>query len=711
MKRSLLLIGLSGLFLHQSCMETSAPDNMEKPQLTYPTTAQMPVYDTFFGTVVADPYRWLEDDLSPETHAWIKAQNDLSSDYLAKLSGRDSIRKIVEKNWNYERISAPFVEGDYTYFYKNNGLQNQSVLYRQQGDGEAEIFVDPNTFSEDGTTSLAGVSFSPDGSLVAFQLSEGGSDWRKVIVWDTKTKESLANEKTLTDIKFSGISWNGNDGFYYSSYDKIKGKSELSAKTTQHKLYYHRIGQEQSTDQLIFGGEAGQERRYVSGYVTEDGRYLIISAAQSTTGNELYVQVLNSKNKFIHPIVQDFAHSHSIVHSDENFLYILTNLNAPNKRLIRLPVMSKDLSKATEIIAETDMPLGITTGGARFFALYLKDANSHIISYNVEGKDKQEVLLPGSGTASGFGGKWADSQVYYSFTNYINAPSIYSYHILQNNSTLYNKAQSPFNSDAYESYQVFYTSTDGTKVPMTITHKKGIKKDGSNPTMLYGYGGFNISLTPSYSPAIASWLELGGVYAVANLRGGGEYGKTWHDGGRQLKKQQVFDDFIAAGKFLIQDNYCTANNLGISGGSNGGLLVGACMLQEPTLFAVAIPSVGVLDMLRYHTFTAGAGWAYDYGTAVDSEEMFNYLYKYSPVHNVKQGVVYPATLIATADHDDRVVPAHSYKFVAALQAANPGKNPSIIRIDTKAGHGAGKPTAMLIDEVTDKHAFALFNMK
>jgi prolyl oligopeptidase len=678
--------------------------------ITYPNTRQALVTDTFYGIAVNDPFRWLEDDLSDETHEWIKAQNLITQNYLLQLPQRDHIRKLVEKNWNYERISAPFVEGDYTYFYKNDGLQNQSVLYRKKEDGEAEVFLDPNSFSPDGTTSLAGISFSPDGSLLAFQLSEGGSDWRTVVVWDAKTKQTLPLEEPIKDVKFSGISWNGNEGFYYSSYDKVEGKSELSGKTTQHKLFYHRLGNAQHQDELVFGGTPEQHRRYVSGSVTECGRYLIISAAQSTTGNELYMCVLDSKMKHIHPVIQNFDHSHSVVHSDAEFLYIVTNLNAPNRRLVKMSVKDKRFVQAREVISETSMPLSVSIGGGRFFAQYLKDAHTHVISYDVNGLNPIEVPLPGKGTAGGFSGKWADTQVYYSFTNYIVPPSIYRYNTISGTSSLYNSPKTAFETENYETYQVFYVSTDGTKVPMTISHKKGIQKDGRLPTMLYGYGGFNISLTPSFSPAIAAWLELGGVYAVANIRGGGEYGKIWHDGGRQMNKQQVFDDFISAGQFLIQENYCSSKTLGISGGSNGGLLVGACMLQVPELFAVAIPSVGVLDMLRYHTFTAGAGWAYDYGTVDDSEDMFNYLLGYSPVHNVQPNVVYPATLIATADHDDRVVPAHSYKFAAALQAHNPGKNPSLIRIDTKAGHGAGKPTAMLIDEVADKHAFALYHM-
>jgi prolyl oligopeptidase len=678
----------------------------EDINVEYPQTRTVEVIDTFFGHEVADPFRWLEDDLSEETASWVSEQNELTQNYLSNIPYRNKIRQVAEKIWNYEKYSAPFKKGEYTYFYKNDGLQNQSVLYRFKGEEAPEVFLDPNQFSEDGTTSLAGINFSKSGKKAAFQLSEGGSDWRKIIVWDAETKTIL--DDTLKDVKFSGISWRGDEGFYYSSYDKPKG-SELSSKTFEHKLYYHVLGQIQNQDKLVFGGSQNP-RRYIGGSVTENGKFLIISAANTTTGNELYVADLSkSDSKFV-SIVNNFNNSHSVVHADEKFLYVLTNIDAPNKKLIKIDANNPKLENAETLIAENEMPLSVTTGAGKFFALYMKDALSVVLQCNTNGEKEREIELPGQGTASGFGGEWEEEKVYFSFTNYITPGSIFEYNPTEGTQKLYKKPELAFNSDDYETYQVFYASKDGTSVPMMITHKKGLKKDGENPTILYGYGGFNISLTPTFSPAIATWLELGGVYAVANLRGGGEYGKKWHDGGRQLNKQNVFVDFIMAAEYLISNQLTSANKLGISGGSNGGLLVGACMTQRPELFAVALPAVGVLDMLRYHRFTAGAGWAYDYGTAEDSEEMFLYLKGYSPLHNLSKGKNYPATMITTADHDDRVVPAHSFKFAAALQSVNDGPNPTLIRIETKAGHGAGKPTSMLLDEVADKYAFTLFNM-
>ena len=699
------LLPLAAFAVLASCNNSTQTEDVKHPY-SYPETKISNQVDTFFGTPIADPYRWLEDDLDPETRLWIEAQNKLTFGHLEKIPYRAELRSEIEKLWNYERFSAPFVEGEYTYFYKNDGLQNQSVLYRQLGESEPEIFLDPNTFSKDGTTSLAGVSFSKDGSLMAYQISEGGSDWRKVIVWNAKTKQIV--DDTLKDIKFSGISWLGNSGFFYSSYDKPKG-SELSSKTSEHKLYFHKLGDKQANDQLVFGGSK-TSRRYIGGDVTEDENFLIISAAVSTTGNELYCKDLRKKDAEIKVLVNNFDNSHSVVHSDNSYLYIVTNLNAPNERLVKVALDKLDIKQAETVIPETDMPLNVNTGAGKFFALYMKDALSKVLQYNEDGTMEKEINLPGNGTASGFGGKWTDEKVYFSFTNYVYAPTIFSYTPASGEPILYKQAQINFNPEEYESYQVFYTSKDGTKIPMMITHKKGLKKDGNNPTMLYGYGGFNISLTPNFSPAVASWLKVGGVYAVANLRGGGEYGQKWHDAGTQLKKQNVFDDFIEAAEYLIKEKITSSKKLAISGGSNGGLLVGACMTQRPELFAVALPAVGVLDMLRYHTFTAGAGWAYDYGTVEDSEEMFKYLHGYSPVHNTRSGKNYPATMVTTGDHDDRVVPAHSYKFAAALQAVNDGPNPTLIRIETKAGHGAGKPTSMQIDEVADKFAFALFHM-
>lgn len=691
-----------------SILACNAPQQQEETMTyVYPETRQVEVVDTFFGTPVADPYRWLEDDLDPETRKWIDAQNNLTFDHLNTIPFRKALRERVEKIWNYERFSAPFTEGAYTYFYKNDGLQNQSVLYRKKMGQEAyQVFLDPNTFSEDGTTSLSGVHFTLDGSLMAYQISEGGSDWRKVIVIETETGTVV--DDTLKDVKFSTISWLGNKGFFYSSYDKPKG-SELSSKTAEHKLYYHELGKPQSTDKLVFGGSQNP-RRYIGGEVTEDEKYLIISAANTTTGNELYCLDLTNKNAKIRPLFTGFEHNHSLVHSEGDALFILTNYKAPNRQLIQISATAPDWDKARVVIPETTMPLNVSTGAGKLFASYLKDALSYIVQYDTKGTQERIIDLPGSGTASGFSAKWKEPLVYFSYTDYTSPSTIYSYDPLTGQQNLNIKPKVGVNTNDYTSYQVFYKSKDGTSIPMMITHKKGLVKDGNNPTLLYGYGGFNISLTPVFSPAVMAWMEEGGVYAVANLRGGGEYGKAWHDAGTQMKKQNVFDDFIAAAEWLQKEKYTSPQKLGISGGSNGGLLVGACMTQRPDLFAVALPAVGVLDMLRYHTFTAGAGWAYDYGTAEDSKEMFEYLLGYSPVHNARKGQNYPATLITTGDHDDRVVPAHSYKFAAALQAVNDGNRPTLIRIETKAGHGAGKPTAMQIDEVADKYAFALFHM-
>ena len=512
---------------------------------------------------------------------------------------------------------------------------------------------------------------------------------------------------TIKDVKFSGLSWMGNDGFFYSSYDKPKG-SELSAKTDQHKLYYHKLGTEQNKDKIIFG--LNEKRRYVGGYVTEDQRFLVITAAISTSGNELYFKDLSKPNSKLITIVDNFETDNYIIDSYENNLFISTNLDAPNTRVVRANINYTSPKNWADFIPESKNVLNITNGSGYFFAKYMKDAVSQVIQFDRSGKKVREIKLPGIGTASGFGGKFEDKDLYFSFTNYTTPSTIYKLDPNSGSAEVYKKPDINFNSDDYESKQVFYTSKDGTKVPMIITYKKGTILNGKNPTILYGYGGFNISLTPSFSIANAVWLEKGGVYAVPNLRGGGEYGKAWHDAGTQTKKQNVFDDFIAAAEYLIKNKYTSNDYLAIRGGSNGGLLVGATMTQRPDLMKVALPAVGVLDMLRYHTFTAGAGWAYDYGTSEQSKEMFNYLKGYSPVHNVKEGISYPATLVTTGDHDDRVVPAHSFKFAAELQEKQTGNNPVLIRIETKAGHGAGTPVSKTIEQYADIFSFTLYNM-
>lgn len=695
----------AALLLLVACNQT--PNNANSEKMNYPQTRMDNTVDTYFGTQIADPYRWLEDDRSAETAEWVKQQNNFTFGYLSKIPYRQAIKEKLEKLWNYEKIGAPFTEGDYTYYYKNNGLQNQSVLYRKGKDGKEEVFLDPNTFSKDGTTSLGEVAFSEDGSLVAYLISEGGSDWRKGIVLNAKTKEVIGD--TLIDIKFSSIAWKGNEGFFYSSYDKPKG-SELSAKTDQHKLYYHQLGTPQKNDQLIFGGTPSEKYRYVSGAVSLDAHYLFISAAVNTSGNKLFLKDLKNPKAPLVTITNSLDADTQFIDNDGTTLFFETNLNAPNGRLVKAEVAKPQPEYWQDVIPETKNVLSISATGNYFFAHYMVDALSQIKQYNYKGELVRDVKLPSIGTASGFHAKKQENHTYFTFTNYAYPAQIYKMDLATGATELYWKPAIAFDANNYESKQVFYNSKDGTKIPMMITYKKGIKLNGKNPTLLYGYGGFNVSLMPTFSVANAVWMELGGVYAVPNLRGGGEYGKQWHDAGTKMQKQNVFDDFIAAAEYLIKEKYTSPEYLAIKGGSNGGLLVGATMLQRPELFKVALPAVGVLDMLRYHTFTAGAGWAYDYGTADDSKEMFEYLKGYSPLHNVKKGVSYPATLITTGDHDDRVVPAHSFKFAAELQAKQTGNNPILIRIETNAGHGAGTPVSKTIEQNADLQAFTLWNM-
>ncbi|MDP5150231.1 prolyl oligopeptidase family serine peptidase [Rheinheimera baltica] len=715
MKHVLSILTLS---LLAACGSEQKTDNVVEPNsvtmteatknaLSYPQTAQGDVVDTYFTQSIADPYRWLEDDRSSETESWVKAQNKVTFSYLEQIPYREQIKQKLAKSWNYEKVSAPFKEGKYSYFYKNDGLQNQYVLYRVLEDGSSEVFLDPNTFSTDGTTSLAETSFSKDGSKLAYSISEGGSDWRKIIVIDVETKQQLETE--LVDVKFSGINWFGNEGFYYSSYDKPDG-SELSAKTDQHKLYYHKLGTAQKDDPVIFGGTDAEKHRYVGASVTEDDRYLLISAAVSTSGNKLFLKDLTKPESGLVTILDHTDSDTDLLDNDGSKLYLVTNLNAPNKKVVTVDVAQPQPDNWQDLIPQTDNVLSVSTGAGFIFAEYMVDAISKIQQYDYSGKLVREVSLPGIGSVGGFSGKKQDSTLYYTFTNYTTAQTIYGFDPASGSSDVYRKSGAEFDSENYVSEQVFYSSKDGTKVPMIISYKKGLKRDGTNPTILYGYGGFNVSLTPGFSIPNAVWLDMGGVYAVPNLRGGGEYGKAWHKAGTQLQKQNVFDDFIAAAEFLQKEGYTSSAKLAIRGGSNGGLLVGAVMTQRPELVKVALPAVGVMDMLRYHTFTAGAGWAYDYGTSEQSQEMFDYLRGYSPVHNVKAGVAYPATMVTTADHDDRVVPAHSFKFAAELQAKDAGVNPQLIRIETNAGHGAGTPVSKQIEQMADIFSFTLYNM-
>jgi prolyl oligopeptidase len=676
-------------------------------EVKYPTTAKdSMVKDVYFGTTVYDPYRWLENDTSAATAAWVKSQNEVTQGYLNQIPFKDAIKKRYSSLYNYEKYSAPFRQGKHMYYYKNSGLQNQSVLYREaDGSTTPELFLDPNSFSKDGTTSLAGINFSKDGSMAAYNISEGGSDWQKLVVFDAVNKKQTGDTLVL---KFSGASWKGNDGFYYCSYQLPKEGSVLSGKNENHKLYYHKLGTPQKDDKLIYGSDATPVR-YMGGYLSEDENWLIISTANETYGGTLYVQNLAVTNSPVIPIVTDMKNNHGIVDVDEAYFYIQTDKDAPTNKLIAAPIADPKPANWKTIVEAKPEVLNVSTAGRTFYCTYMKDAVNKVYQIDKMGKQIREIELPGLGTASGFSSKKEEKETYFVFTSYTTPATIYKLDIASGKNTVYKQPKVEFNSADYESKQLFYTSKDGTKIPIIVTYKKGIKLDGKNPCMLYGYGGFSISLTPSFSTSTIILLENGGVYAVANLRGGGEYGEDWHNQGIKTKKQNVFDDFIWAAQYLVDNKYTSKDMLAIAGGSNGGLLVGACITQKPDMCKVAFPAVGVMDMLRYHKFTAGAGWSYDYGTSADSKEMFEYLYKYSPVHNVKPAA-YPATMITTADHDDRVVPAHSFKFAANMQPNQKGANPVLIRIETKAGHGAGKSTQQVIEEQTDKWSFMFYNM-
>ena len=673
--------------------------------IPYPETPRIPKVFEYHGQQIVDDYYWLEDDRSPATKAWVNAQNKVTYRYLDQIPYREALKMRLESLWNYEKYSMPFQRGKYTYYFKNSGLQNHAVLFRQEPEGQPQVFLDPNTFSKDGTTSLASIHFSKDGSKAAYLVSEGGADWRTVHVIDTEAPDHIL--ETLQHIKFSGVSWNSNQGFFYSRYELPKEDSALSGKTSQHQLFYHQLGTPQENDQLIYGG-AAIPRRYIQGYVTENQRWLVILGAQTTTGNELLVVDLKSDHWSPQRVVEDFECQHEVVWATDTHLYIQTTLKAPNGRLVCVPI--ENLSNWITLIPEQPEPLTITTGSNRLFAHYLKDAISVVKQYSLDGQLEREINLPGQGTVYGFNGLQEQQTLHFQFTNYIQPSSIYTYQPSTGETGVFRQPGLDFDATKYHSYQVFYESQDGTRIPMMITHRKDLELNGKNPCYLYGYGGFKVSLTPYFSVSNAVWLEYGGILAIPNLRGGGEYGDQWHLEGTKMNKQNVFDDFVAAAQYLIKKGFTNAEYLALSGGSNGGLLVGAVMTQFPELAKVALPAVGVLDMLRYHTFTAGAGWAYDYGTAEDSPEMFAYLKNYSPYHRIEDGKSYPATLVTTGDHDDRVVPAHSFKFAARLQAAQRGEMPILIRIEISAGHGAGKPTKMIIAEQADKWAFTFWNM-
>lgn len=684
-----------------SCLNPSKPEVISN----YPVSAKVDTVDTYFGVEVADPYRWMENDTSKATADWVNAQNEVTFGFLNKITYRESIKeRLLELN-NYEKLSSPFRQGEYYYFYKNTGLQNQSVLYRKKGEqGEPEVFLDPNTFSKDATTTMRGLSFSKDGSLLAFQIAKGGADRAEAVV--IRTSDKTLVEDTIRNMKQSGISWKGNEGYYINRF--VEGlKSNLAAKNEYQQLYYHKLGTSPSQDKVVFGDK--QKRRFVGGYVTEDEDYLVITASESTTGNELYVQDLTKPDSKIIPIKTGFESDQYVVDNDGSKLIIYTNLNAPNSKVVWVDASNPSFENWKDLISETENSLNTSTGGGKIFAHYLVDVKTQIKQYDLNGKLEREVELPGMGTAYGFGG-WKDDQIlYYTFTSFTYPPTIFKYEIKSGKSTEHERPAVKFNPEDYETKQVFYSSKDGTKIPMFIVHKKGIELNGKNPTWLHAYGGFSISLTPSFSTSRIVWLENGGIYAQPNLRGGGEYGEKWHLAGTKMNKQNVFDDFIAAGEYLISEKYTSSEYLAINGGSNGGLLIGAVMAQRPDLAKVAVPQVGVMDMLRYNKFTIGAAWATDYGTAEDSKEMFEYLKAYSPVHALKPGVNYPATLVTTADHDDRVVPAHSFKFAATLQENQAGSNPVLIRIDVNSAHGSSNITKS-IDLIADYYSFAWYNM-
>ncbi len=679
----------------------------EQEKINYPVTKKVDQVDEYFGVQVADPYRWLEDDNSEETAEWVIAENSVTNAYLAEIPYRQSIVDRLTKIWNYPRYRTPEKKGDLYYFRKNDGLQNQDVLYVMEGeDGEPEILLDPNTLSEDGTAALSSWNISKDGKYMGYLIARAGSDWQEIYVMDLETRKILDDH--IEWVKFSGVSWRG-DGFFYSSYDPPDEGEELSDVNEYHKVYYHKIGTAQEDDILVYNNPDYPRRNYYVG-TTEDERFLIMYEVESTSGNALYFMDLSKKKSEFVKLADGFKYDYGVVGNVDDKLLIQTNEGAP-KGMVYL-VDSRNLKKerVTLIPEREEVLQNVAILGGRLVTTYMKDASDKVYINTLTGELIAELELPGIGTIGGSSGKADDRIVFYTFTSFTYPPTVFKLDIWENKSEVFFKSAFDFDASEYETKQLFYSSKDGTKIPMFIIHKKGIELDGTNPTLLYGYGGFNISLTPYFSTSNLILLENGGVYALANIRGGGEYGEEWHQAGMKQNKQNVFDDFIAAGEFLIDQGYTSEDKLAIMGGSNGGLLVGACMTQRPDLFRVAFPQVGVLDMLRYHKFTIGWAWATDYGTSEEDSSMFSYLLGYSPLHNIKSGVDYPATMVFTADHDDRVVPAHSFKFIATLQEKNTGPNPMLIRIESKAGHGAGTPVSKMIEEVADQWSFMFYNM-
>jgi prolyl oligopeptidase len=694
-------------FLMAFCAASTMSCESKKESSTalYPTSKKVDTVDIYHGVQVNDPYRWLEDDRSTETAEWVKQQNEVTFGYLNQIQYRDKLKKRLEEIWNYPKYSAPFKSEGRYFFYKNDGLQNQYVLYSQNSlQDEPEVVLDPNGWSKDGTIALSGLGVSADGKFLAYTTSASGSDWNKIKVLDLSTKHLLTD--SIEWVKFSGISWKGN-GFFYSRYDAPKG-SDLSAKNEFHKVFYHKLGDAQSEDQLVYENKNAPQRNFYAA-TSEDERFLIINGSEGTSGNMLVVKDLSKPNSPFVTLVDNFDNDHNIIENEGDELFILTNLNSPNKRIVKATLDNPSPAQWRDVVAENENRIeNASIIGGKLFVEYLVDASDRIFIYDLKGKKLGEVTLPAIGSVS-FGGRKKDSECFYTFTSFTFPSTVYRYDVAKNTSDVYKKPEIKFNPEDFETRQVFYTSKDGTKVPMFIVHKKGIELNGNNPTYLYSYGGFDISMTPGFSISQLVWLENGGIFAQPSIRGGGEYGEKWHKAGMLLNKQNVFDDFIAAAEFLIKEKYTSPGRLAIAGGSNGGLLVGAAMTQRPDLFKVALPAVGVMDMLRYEKFTIGWAWATEYGSVKDSAHFENLL-RYSPLHNIKEGVDYPATMVTTADHDDRVVPAHSFKFAATLQEKYKGNNPVMIRIETKAGHGAGKPTAKVIEEAVDKFAFAWYNM-
>ncbi len=707
MKKIFIIASITLIFMACQSTETVIPASIET--LPYPDTYKdTTIVDDYHGTKVEDPFRWLEIDTAANVEAWVEEQNKVTFDYLEQIPYREDIEERYEELFNYVKLSSPFKQGGYYFFRKNDGLQNQSVIYIQEGlEGEPEVFIDPNALSEDGTVSINLVGFSKDNKYVTYSRSEAGSDWQNLRVMEVATKKEL--EDNLEWVKFSGAAWKDN-GFFYSRYPEPEEGTELSAANAGHSVYYHKLGTPQSEDKLVYSNP-DEPKLYHWVSITEDKRYLVLYISTGTDGFETHVKDLDTPGSDFIPLFTGFKNKSSVVHNVGDLFMVLTDIDAPKYRLINLDLKNLSKENWSDIIPESDDLLqGVSSGGGKLWANYLKDVTTRIYRFDYDGKNKTEIKLPGLGSAGGFGGYEDDDHFFYSFTSFTIPNSIYKFDIATGKSEEFFESELKFNPEDFIEKQVFYTSKDGTKVPMFIVHKKGLKMDGNNPTYLYAYGGFNINLTPSFSTSRIILLENGGVFAMPNLRGGGEYGEEWHKAGMLLNKQNVFDDFIAAAEYLIAEKYTTSDKLAIAGGSNGGLLVGACMTQRPELYSVAFPAVGVLDMLRYHKFTVGWGWVPEYGSS-DDPEHFENLLSYSPLHNLKPGTAYPATMITTADHDDRVVPAHSFKFGARLQECHAGENPVLLRIETDAGHGAGKPTSKIIEEQADIWSFFFYNTK